>query len=80
MALTIDEIDDDDTEKIEIFNEIVEIINEQCGTIKSVDRCETAVDVAKCFMRILDTDFIEQNFIFNFESVVESSEKIFKTK
>lgn len=57
----LDEIEDDDTEKIEAFNEIVEIINEECGKLKSTNRCENAVDVAKCFVRIMETDFIDQN-------------------
>ena len=61
LALMLDEIEDDDTEKIEAFNEIVEIINEECGKLKSTNRCDAAVDVAKCLVRIMETDFIEKN-------------------
>ena len=57
------EIEDDDTGNIEIFNEIVETINEECGKLKSKNRCEDAVDVAKCFVRIMETDSIDKNLL-----------------
>lgn len=59
----LDEIEDDDTERIEVFNDIVQSVYKECGTIKSTDRCETAFEVAKCLVKILDTDFIETNAV-----------------
>lgn len=65
IALTLDEIDDEDSEKIQLFDETVETIFEKCGNIKISDRCENALEVAKCFDRILELGNAEKNLVFD---------------
>jgi hypothetical protein len=65
IALMLADIDDDDIEKINAFDELIATVNKQCGKVEIPDRCENAVEVAKCLDRILEIGNVEKNMVFS---------------
>lgn len=59
----LDDIDDEDFERAKLFDDLITTVNEDCGSIQIPDRCENAVEVAKCFDRILEMKSVEKNTI-----------------
>lgn len=66
--------DDSDAEKK--FHKFTREINENCGIVKSQDRCDNAFEFMKCF----DAHFVsfEDRSLFYDDSSFDSNEKDFK--
>ncbi|CRK97185.1 CLUMA_CG010582, isoform A [Clunio marinus] len=56
-VLMIADIDDDESVEIEKLGDMIKTINKECGATTHADRCENALDFAKCCYHIFEHEF-----------------------
>lgn len=68
LMLSDDESSDDETnDDIRKFNEVIRAINEECGTYENPDRCENALQFAKCCDHVMERVNEEKNSVLTDE-------------
>lgn len=59
----------EDSEEAKEFEELMRTINENCGGIRNGDRCENAMEFARCSDHVLESFHLASNALFSVESV-----------
>lgn len=66
---------DESSEEAKQFDELIRSINEDCGGSKTIDRCDNALEFAKCSDRLLESFHLISNTLSSDELLEAAKSK-----